>query len=132
MGNMNRLPIAALMIMLVASCSEIPFHGGAHEQGPATFSLRQNDFALCGQEFYDDVYALTVDVFAGGAANVNLDDYTAQVNALVHSSKEFEGSADEFVEHIKDIPGQLLEIISEDPTVLDSCANFSVALVGPP
>ena len=48
------------------------------------------------------------------------------------SSEEYGGDAKAFVVHIKDIPGQLIEIILEDPEVLASCANFSVALVGPP
>ncbi|MBL4581750.1 MAG: hypothetical protein JKY29_08030 [Gammaproteobacteria bacterium] len=99
---------------------------------PATVSMRQNDFALCGQPFYDDVYALTVEIFAEGAENVNLEYYQEQVFALVRSSEKFGDDAEAFVVHIKDIPGQLLEIIREDPQVLASCANFSVALVGPP
>jgi hypothetical protein len=42
------------------------------------------------------------------------------------------GDREAWVDHVKDIPGQLVEIIREDPAVVDSCANFSVALVGPP
>ena len=126
-----RLTAVALIAIATVSCSEIPFHGGSHE-APATFSMRDNDFALCGQEFWDDLYALSVDVFAIGAANVKAEDYAEQVFALVRSSKQFGGGADEFIDHIKGAPAQLVEIIDEDPAVLDNCANFSVALVGPP
>lgn len=107
-------------------------HGGGAEEFATSVSIRQNDLALCGQPFYDNLYALTVEVFADGASKVMADDYAEQVFTLVRSSAEFEGNAAAFIDHIKDIPGQLLEIIREDPEVLASCANFSVALVGPP
>ncbi|PCI82141.1 MAG: hypothetical protein COB20_00605 [SAR86 cluster bacterium] len=134
-----------LLGLIAVLLSFLGFHLGANSQGedqflemhrisdaPATVSMRQNDFALCGQPFYDDVYALTVEIFAEGAENVNLEYYQEQVFALVRSSKEFGDDAEAFVVHIKDIPGQLVDIIFEDPEVLASCANFSVALVGPP
>ena len=41
-------------------------------------------------------------------------------------------AAEGWIDHIQAIPGQLIAIIREDPAVLDSCANYSVALVGPP
>ena len=103
------------------------------ETGPVTVSIRQNDNSLCGTAMYDDLYALTVEVFAVGAENVNLSDYEQKVFALAVGSEVFSGaSAEAIIDHLKDIPRQLVEIIREDPAVLDSCSNFSVALVGPP
>jgi hypothetical protein len=121
------------------------FHLGANSQSegqflamhsvsdiPATVSMRQSDFALCGLPFYDDAYALTAEVFAEGVENVKLEYYQEQVFALVRSSEEYGGDEKAFVLHIKDIPRQLIEIIREDSGVLESCENFSVALVGSP
>jgi len=103
------------------------------EEPPASINIRQNDFELCTNAFYVDIYKLTVKVFAQGAEQVQLADYEAQLFALVRASDDFaDGGAEAFIEHIGNIPKQLIQIISEDPTVLDSCANFSVALVGPP
>lgn len=130
-----------LVVVLSTYClhaSANPQHGNANQEAsphgkePATISIRQNDGALCGTPFWDDFYALTVAVFAIGANNVEVSDYQQQVFGMIRSSAEFEGSAEAFVEHAKDIPRQLVEIIQEDPAVLDSCSNFSVALVGPP
>ena len=133
MRKNRRLGLAVVVTSLVISAAA---NGQQHEsessQAPASVSIRQNDIALCGQEFYDNFYALTLSVFAVGAANVSTEEYTRRVFSLVRSSKEFAGKSEAFVDHIKDIPGQLVEIIREDPAVLDSCANFSVALVGPP
>lgn len=135
----------ALLGLIAILFSFLGFHLGANSQSdgrflemhrisdaPATVSMRQNDFALCGQPFYDAVYALTVETFAKGVENVKLEHYQEQVFALVRSSKEFGGDPEAFVLHIEDIPRQLVEIIREDSEVLDSCENFSVALVGPP
>jgi len=134
-----------LSCVLVAGVVAFYFHatatpqfGHAIHQIPITgettamVSIRQNDGPLCGTAFYDDVYALTVSVFADGASAVQLEDYQQQVFGLIRRADEFKGEAEAFVEHVKDIPRQLVEIIKEDPTVLDSCDNFSVALVGPP
>lgn len=128
----------ALLSAYCLSASAEPQHGGggqnphAAAEAPATVSIRQNDGALCGTAFYDDLYALTVAVFAIGAEKVEVSDYREQVFGLIRSAEEFKGFAEEWVEHAKDIPRQLVEIIREDSSVLDSCDNFSVALVGPP
>ncbi len=64
---------------------------------------------------------------------MQVHDFEEKVFAWVRASDAFPGdSAEAFVEHVKDIPRQLIAIIREDSSVLDSCANFSVALVGPP
>lgn len=128
---MNRVLLVIFTVFLIGPVIAAQ-HGGGEEELATSVSIRQNDFALCGQPFYDNLYALTVEVFADGASKVMADDYAEQVFALVRSSAEFTANADAFIDHIKDIPGQLVEIIREDSEVLASCANFSVALVGPP
>ncbi len=128
------LAVVVAISLVISAGANGQQHGSETEssQAPASVSIRQNNIALCGQEFYDNFYALTLSVFAVGAANVSTEEYTRRVFSLVRSSQEFAGETEAFVDHIKDIPGQLLQIIREDPAVLDSCANFSVALVGPP
>ena len=108
-------------------------HVFAHGEEPVTVSIRQNDYALCTDPFYVGLYDLTVTVFAIGAENVELANYQQQMVNYIRTSDTFsEGDREAFVEHVADIPRQLVEIIREDATVLDSCSNFSVALVGPP
>jgi len=123
------------------------FHGSESEGGVAvasfedqsnnseavTFSIRQNDYDLCTDQFYVEIYELTVNEFARGADQVVLSEYQANVFDFVRTTENFHyGDREGWVDHIKDIPAQLIDIIREDPAVLDSCANFSVALVGPP
>ena len=100
---------------------------------PVTISMREGDNTLCNTPLWVNFYDLTLAAFTHGAAEVDVSEFEQQVFAWVRSSEEFsDGSAEAFVEHIKDIPRQLLAIIREDPAVLDSCSNFSVALIGPP
>ena len=110
-------------------------HGGtASSNEPVTISIREgNELTTCVNPVWLDFYALTIAAFANGAANVDLPDYQQKTFALFRSSAMFAGADPKAVEdHIKDIPGQLVQIIKDDPKVLDSCENFSVALVGPP
>ncbi len=135
---LSKLLIATALCTCSMLASANPQHSAATNAAPTadensnTVSIRQNDFALCGTAFYDNLYALTVTVFSIGADKVIVTDYERQVFGLIRSSDEFKGFEEEFVEHAKDIPRQLVEIIKEDSHVLDSCNNFSVALVGPP
>jgi len=99
--------------------------------GTATISIRQEDAPLCESQFYRDLHELTVEIFAVGATNVKVAEYEQQVFGLVRAADEFKGSAEAFIEHAKAIPAQLVDIIKEDPKVLDSCENLSIALVGP-
>lgn len=101
--------------------------------GPVTVSMAQNDFDLCRDDFYIGFYELTSALYASRGKGVtvpeletNMFDYIRNYPTL--SDAEAEG----WVEHIALIPGQLVDIIAEDPAVIESCANFSVALVGPP
>ena len=136
--TISLLLVTALSVVWVPVTANPQQDAGNNEatdsaDGPVTVSIRQNDYALCGRAMYDELYALTVEVFAVGAENVKLSEYEQKVFALVVASDEFAGaSAEAVIDHIKDIPRQLVEIIQEDPAVLDSCSNFSVALVGPP
>ena len=105
----------------------------AGEEGPVTVSIAQNDFDLCTDDFYIGFYELTKNAYGIGIDNVTVATLEQESIAYIRAWPDFTPvQAEGWVEHIKDIPAQLVKIIREDPTVLDSCANFSVALVGPP
>ena len=107
--------------------------GNGENSEAVTFSIRQNDRELCSDQFWVDLYDLTVKEFAVGVDEIALTDYESSVFAHVRTSENFPyGDREAWVDHIKAIPEQLIDIVREDSTVLDSCANFSVALVGPP
>lgn len=102
-----------------------------HGSEMVTIPLNETSMARCGNTFFDSFYQLTKAVFAEGADTVVLADYQEQVFSLIRNSEEFKDNPEPFIEHIKAIPGQIIDIVKEDPEVLDNCENFSVAMVGP-
>lgn len=102
--------------------------------GPVTISFAQNDdFYLCNDPFWLGVYDMMREVYSIGIDNVTVELLQEKTFAFMRSWPEFTPEqAEGWVEHVKDIPGQFVTIIREDPAVLDNCDNFSVAAVGPP
>ena len=103
------------------------------EKGAVTVSMAQNDFDLCDEDFYVGFYEVTRGVYAANAGDVSVAELeNATFNYIRNYPSMSDAEAEAWVEHIDLIPGQLVDIIAEDPGVIESCANFSVALVGPP
>lgn len=119
------------------------FHGGLGKQhlspddstaaAGSAMSLMQTDIALCDQPYFVEVYELSVEYFATGIDNVQAEDFAELMFDHARHSGYFSAQeAEAWIEHIKAVPGQFVEIIREDPAVLDNCYNFQVAAVGPP
>ena len=131
--------ITILFVASAAQAADSPIdehashEGAVHNNESVTISIRQTDESLCDTPLWANFYVLTVEAFAAGAELVKVSEFEQKVFAWIRSAEDIPGgNAEEFVEHAKDIPRQLVEIVREDPTVLDSCSNFSVALIGPP
>ena len=77
-------------------------------------------------------YALTKESFANGPAKVDFPVYQEKSFAIFREFGRAMGMAPEaMVDHLKAIPGQMLQIVADDPKVLDSYEAFIVALNGP-
>lgn len=77
-------------------------------------------------------YALSVQAFAQGPGKVDEAAFTKKSYALFREFAVSRGaSPDAMVEHLKLIPGQVVQIAKEDPEVLKSYDNFVAALFGP-
>ena len=77
-------------------------------------------------------YALTVQAFAQGPGKVDEAAFTKTSYALFREFAVSRGEApDAMVDHLKLIPGQVVQIAKEDPEVLTSYDNFVAALFGP-
>ncbi len=114
-------------------------HDQATTQAPPedeglTFSMAQNDdFYLCNDPFFEGIYEVIVETYADGVDNVTEEGLSGAIFGFIRnwtplSVEEREG----WVAHIQLIPGQLIEIVREDPAVVANCDNFSVAILGPP
>jgi hypothetical protein len=77
-------------------------------------------------------YELTVETFAHGQDRVDEAAYTQKAFAIFRAFGASRGvPPEQMVEHLKLIPGQVVMIVREDPSVLKSYADFTEALFGP-
>ena len=107
-------------------------HGDPHASDEmVTVQLNPPGMMTCGQPFFDSIYQETKAVFAVGVDNVVLSQYEDRIFALIRNSDEFKDDPEPFIDHVKDVMRQTIDIVRENPAVLDSCGNFQVAMVGP-
>jgi hypothetical protein len=77
-------------------------------------------------------YDLTVATLGKGAPKLDFAAYQEESYAIFRQFGASMGAKPEaMVEHLKDIPRQLVGIVKDDPKVLDSYKNFTLALMGP-
>jgi hypothetical protein len=77
-------------------------------------------------------FALTKETLRAGAPPLDFDGYREKSYAIFREfGKSMGGDPDMMVDHLKDIPRQMVGIVKDDPKVLDSYDNFVVALMGP-
>lgn len=79
-----------------------------------------------------DFYEATKAAFANGPRQVDRKAYEAKSHEIFDAfadSMHMDRAA--IQDHLKLIPGQMVDIVKADPKVLDSYENFTVALVGP-
>jgi hypothetical protein len=78
-------------------------------------------------------YDLSVATFAKGPANVDVTSFEQKAFGLFRAmATSAGGDPDAMQDHLKLIPRQVVQIVKEDPTVLDSYDNFMDAMMGPP
>jgi tryptophan synthase alpha subunit len=76
---------------------------------------------------------MTLAAFRNGASNVDPAVYEQDSFIYFRSVAAATGAnPEQLVDHVKRIPKQIIQIVKDDPKVLDSCRNFGLALVGPP
>jgi len=125
-----RLRLAAAAAIAVAA-----FALPAVAQPPAgtTANLQGND----QQSWINDphmhaFYDATVAAFARGPAKVDVNAFEQKSFAIFRDFGAARGvGAAHMQDHLKLIPRQVVQIVREDPKVLDSYANFVAATFGP-
>ena len=129
--------LATLLALGLSACDgHMPMHGHGAKHAPpnqASINLQGNDTAaFMANPNIRAYYDLTVKTFAGGADKVNFPAYREQSYVLFRAmGVSMDVGPAAMQDHLKDIPGQVLQIVREDPAVLKDFEAFKVALVGP-
>jgi hypothetical protein len=86
--------------------------------------------------FIQQYYELTKASFANGADKVDFPAYQEKSYAIFRAFGAASGggkAAEEgMLDHLKDIPRQVVGIVKDDPSVLESSDKFWIAMAGPP
>jgi hypothetical protein len=127
---MRRLAFAAVALMIATPAfAQAP---NPHAAGGRAVDLQGASGAWRDNPQFRAFYALTVESFRNGPQKVDFPTYQEKAFALFREFGKSMGAPPEaMVDHLKAIPGQMLQIVADDPHVLDSYDAFIAALVGP-
>lgn len=129
---------AALLALLSLSACDLPkhvraMHSHGAQAGSPALNLQGGDTdAFMANPNVRRFYDLSVATLGKNAAVLDVTAYEAASYAIFRDlgvSMGMSGAA--MQEHLKAIPRQVVQIVKEDPHVLDSFEAFKVALVGP-
>jgi hypothetical protein len=105
-----------------------------HSSEPQTITL---DARGGGDEWFQnphmvEFYALSVEMLRANRGAIDVTGYEQRSYAIFRAFAESMGAdAGGMLDHLKAIPRQMVGIVADDATVLDSYENFLVALRGP-
>jgi hypothetical protein len=99
---------------------------------PSTVSIQGDQSSWINDPHMHAFYDLTVQAFAAGPAKVDQPAFEQKSRDIFRAFAAARGMNPEaMVDHLKLIPGQVVQIAREDPEVLKSYANFVAAVFGP-
>lgn len=136
---MSKAPAAfmALTILFSGALAVAPVAMAQHAapappSAGATQSLQGDQAAWIKDPHWRQYYDLTRAAFANGPDKVDMKTYTEKSYAIFGDFGVAHGMPREhMIDHLKLIPGQIVQIVREDPHVLDTYDNFIAAAFGP-
>ena len=147
MRTISALAILAIgLVCSTAGCSQhdlMAMHAPAHAkvampEAPAPgppgqmLNLQGDQSAWINSDHMRGFYALSKEALGKGAPPLDAESYREKSYVIFRAfGTSLRADPDLMVDHLKDIPGQMVTIVRDDPKVLDSYDSFVVALMGP-
>jgi hypothetical protein len=124
---------AAALMLTLGSPATAQHAAKPAAPAPTTASLQGNDEAAwINNPHIHAWFELTRTAFAGGPGKVDTDAYEQKSFAIFREfAPTMHMSPEGMVDHLKLIPRQVVQIVKEDPHVLDNYDNFVAATFGP-
>jgi hypothetical protein len=138
---------ASVFVLTAVGCDQAAkaLHGGsgphqpaaqhAEQSGPTTVDIQGGYNEWRASPFIHQFYDLTQAAFANGADKVDFAAYQEKSYAIFRAfggSTGGKAGEEAMLDHLKDIPRQMVGIVKDDPSVLESYDKFWIALSGPP
>ena len=123
------------MLVLLAPLALTPAlaQHGEHAQAAETITLDAQGHSPEWENApqWRQFYTLSIEMLRGNASP-DVAGYEQKSYAIFRAFAESIGaSPDGMIDHLKNIPREIVGIVKDDPKVLDSYENFMVALRGP-
>jgi hypothetical protein len=129
------LRVAAVLLTAVALAPAAQAQHGARPPGAAegrTVDIQGDPRAFINNPHIHAFYDLSVATLRPGAPALDVAAYEAKSFAIFRAlGASMGGKPEAMQDHLKLIPRQVIQIVKEDPKVLDSFENFTDAMVGP-
>jgi len=128
---------AAILMLGLTACGAAAqgSHWGkpqAAPNGDVTVKMQGDQSAWINNDHMRGFYALSQETLGKDAPPLDFASYREKSYAIFRAfGTSVGGDPEMMVDHLKDIPGQMVDIVKDDPEVLDSYDNFVVALMGP-
>jgi hypothetical protein len=128
-----RLITAAAGVLAIALAAPAFAQHPAPPKGGDSANLQGNDAqAWINDPHMHAFYETTKAAFAAGPNKVDADAYEQKCFAIFRDfAPRMHMTPEGMVDHLKLIPRQLVQIVCEDPHVIDSYDNFVAATFGP-
>lgn len=126
-----------LLVFAAALALATPAWAQGHDASGApagqTRSMQEaNPREFVNNPFIHQFYDLSVATLGAGAPKPDVDAYEQKSYAIFRAFGDAMGmGAAAMQDHLKLIPRQVVQIVGEDPHVLDSFDSFTEALIGP-
>jgi hypothetical protein len=118
------------------AAAEAPASKAGPHSGDVTVDIQGGYNEWQRSPFIQQYYELTKTSFANGADKVDFAAYQEKSYAIFRAFGASTGGGKQaeegMLDHLKDIPRQMVGIVKEDPSVLESYDKFWIALSGPP
>ena len=128
------------LVPILAAAANLALAAPAFAQHPAPSAPHETTHNMQGateQAWINDphmhaFYEATKVAFAGGPAKVDVAGYEQKSFAIFRDfAPAMHMTPEGMVDHLKLIPRQVVQIVKEDPHVLDNYGNFVAATFGP-
>ena len=125
---MPRLTFILAAAVILASSPAI----AQDHPAPQAYSAREDQQAWINDPAFHQFYQATVDAFANGPERVDRAAYEArskEIFTAMATAHNMPVAA--LLDHLKDIPGQMIDNAKREPEILASYDKFVEALMGP-
>jgi hypothetical protein len=128
---MPRLPVPHFALFAAVLAAAVPAIA-QDNPAPQTYSAREEQQAWINDPAFHAFYQATRDAFANGPDRIDRAAYEARSKEIFSAMATARNMpVDALLDHLKAIPGEMIQNATREPEILTSYDKFVEALMGP-